>query len=77
MFSAKENDMNMEGVMLKDSELEMVSGGVTNETAKTGQTQQPGETKQFLCPGCNGLWDFYIYMGGRCVCSHCGYEMFK
>ena len=69
--------MNMEGVMLKDEELEMVSGGVTNTSVNGAAGETPLTTKKFNCPKCGVERDFYLYSGGRCVCSKCAYEMFK
>ncbi|MCR5688415.1 MAG: hypothetical protein K6G58_10390 [Lachnospiraceae bacterium] len=69
--------MNMEGVMLKDEELEMVSGGAVGAHLRDEQADAPVQTKKLTCPNCGPNTDFYIFSGGRCVCSKCSFELFK
>ncbi len=57
---------------LTDDGLESVSGGITRTPANTMNTQ-PKKTE--YCPKCETERTFYLYSGGRAICSTCGKEI--
>ncbi|MCR4990707.1 MAG: hypothetical protein K6A38_07590 [Lachnospiraceae bacterium] len=65
---------------LKDDELNKVSGGAGTPVNKTGSAVDPANclgTKVMKCDKCDADRKFYLFTGGRCVCSECGNEIFK
>ena len=55
---------DINGYKPTDEELEKIGGGIN--------TNVP--TRRSECPRCDKETVFYLYTGGRAICSDCGYE---
>ena len=62
--------MNMADMKIDEEKLDKVVGGATNNVSETCKT------KLSPCPRCKKDTIFYLYTGGRAVCSECEYEKF-
>ena len=63
-MEAKKEIIAEAGMELTDEELESATGG-------TGDTSL---TVKHMCENCGKTTQFYVYSGGRAVCSVCGFK---
>ena len=58
-------------VFLKEEDLEKVTGGAAS------QTNNYIDTKEYDCPKCGKKRMFYLFSGGRTICSKCSTEIMR
>lgn len=57
---------------LEDEALSGVNGGVALKSQENGNYISTSEKD---CPVCNKKTTYYVYSGGRAICSKCGHKI--